>query len=239
MTCLPGAFMAQAGMFADCTQADVDAWSVEHANSNRINVRAFLHWSARTRLTRRFELPAALSPGNAPMPDRQCTALLGQVLADHTTPLRSRVAAVILLLYAQPLSRITQFTIDDVVRDGDGVLLRLGDPPSPAPEPGATLLLEYLGQRTNMATATNRESRWLFPGRRAGQPLRSDTLSALVHALGVPATAGRAAAIRQHVLDLPAPIIATALGYHQVTTARLATEAGTTWPNYAPGDRSK
>lgn len=163
MTCLPGAFMAQAGMFADCTQADVDAWSVEHANSNRINVRAFLHWSARTRLTRRFELPAALSPGNAPMPDRQCTALLGQVLADDTTPLRSRVAAVILLLYAQPLSRITQFTIDDVVRDGDGVLLRLGDPPSPAPEPGATLLLEYLGQRTNMATATNRESRWLFP----------------------------------------------------------------------------
>jgi hypothetical protein len=74
------------------------------------------------------------------------------------------------------------------------------------------LLLEYLGQRTNMATATNRESRWLFPGRRAGQPLRSDALSALVHALGVPATAGRTAA----------PIVATALGYHQVTTARIA-----------------
>ena len=122
------------------------------------------------------------------MPDRQRTALLGQVLTDDTSPLRSRVAAVILMLYAQPLSRITQLTIDDVVREGDQVLLRLDDPPSPAPEPVAALLLEYLGQRSNMATATNRESRWLFPGRRAGQPLRSDTLSALVHALGVPAT---------------------------------------------------
>jgi hypothetical protein len=41
------------------------------------------------------------------------------------------------------------------------------------------------------------------------------------------------------VLDTPAPIVATALGYHQVTTARLAGEAGTTWSNYAPGDHSR
>jgi len=69
----------------------------------------------------------------------------------------------------------------------------------------------------------------------AGQPLRSDTLSALVQELGVPTPDARAAAIRQHALELPAPIVATALGYHQVTTARLAAEAGTTWANYAAG----
>lgn len=140
----------------------------------------------------------------------------------------------ILLLYAQPLSRITRLTIDDIIRDGDQVLLRLGDPPSPVPGPVAALLLKYVGQRGNMATATNHASRWLFPGRCAGQPLRSDTLSALlVHDLGVPATAGRTAAIRQHVLDLPAPIVATALGYHHNTTTRHTAEAGTTWSNYA------
>ncbi|WP_327029894.1 hypothetical protein OG989_05660 [Micromonospora sp. NBC_01740] len=234
-TALLGWLASHGRQLADCTQADVDAWSVEQANSNRVNVRAFLQWSAKARLTRRFELPAAQSPGGAPMPERDRTALLGHVLADDSSPLRSRVAAVILLLYAQPLSRTTQLTIDDVIRNGDQVLLRLGDPPSPAPGPVAALLLEYLGQRSNMATATNRESRWLFPGRRAGQPLRSDTLSALVHDLGIPATAARAAAIRQHVLDLPAPIVAAALRYHQVTTARLAAEAGTTWSSYAAG----
>jgi hypothetical protein len=79
-----------------------------------------------------------------------------------------------------------------------------------------------------MRTATNHDSRWLFPGRRAGQPLQPRTLSPLIHALGVPTTAGRTAAIRQHVLDMPTPIVATALGYHHVTTARLAAEAGTT-----------
>ena len=73
----------------------------------------------------------------------------------------------------------------------------------------------------------------------AGEPLQPSTLSNLVQALGVPSIAARAAAIRQHVLDLPAPIVATALGYHQVTTARLAAQAGTTWSNYAPGDRDR
>src|SRR3954468_7150188 len=106
------------------------------------------------------------------------------------------------------------------------------------PAPVAALLLEYLGQRTNMRTATNHESRWLFPGRRARQPIHPRTLSALVHELGVPTATGRVAAIRQHVLDMPAPIVATALGYHHVT-ARLAAEGGTTWPNYAPGDHRK
>ena len=107
------------------------------------------------------------------------------------------------------------------------------------PAPVAALLLEYLGQRTNMRTATNRESRWLFPGRRAGEPLQPSTLSPLVQALGVPSIAGRVAAIRQHVLDMPAPIVATALGYHHVTTTRLAAEAGTTGSNYAPGDHGR
>jgi len=69
---------------------------------------------------------------------------------------------------------------------------------------------------------------------RAGEPLQPSTLSTLVQALGVPSIAARAAAIRQYVLDTPAPIVAAALGYHQVTTARLAGEAGTTWSNYAP-----
>jgi len=48
----------------------------------------------------------------------------------------------------------------------------------------------------------------------------------------------RGAAIRQHVLDMPAPVVADALGYHHITTTRLATHAGATWSRYAPGDHS-
>ena len=69
--------------------------------------------------------------------------------------------------------------------------------------------------------------------------MHSDTLAALVGNLGIPATAGRACAIRQHVMDMPAPIVAEALGYHHVTTAKLAAQSGSTWSRYAPGDHSR
>ena len=66
--------------------------------------------------------------------------------------------------------------------------------------------------------------------------MHSDALAALVDDLGIPTVAGRASAIRQHVLEMPAPVVADALGYHPVTTAKLAAQAGGTWSRYASGD---
>lgn len=44
-------------------------------------------------------------------------------------------------------------------------------------------------------------ARWLFPGRRGDQPLHVNTLTQLVRDLGIPALAGRTAALRQLVLQ--------------------------------------
>jgi hypothetical protein len=58
--------------------------------------------------------------------------------------------------------------------------------------------------------------------------------------LGVPAEKGRTSAIRQLVLQALAPVIAQALGYHDQSTTRIATEPeppGRT--NYAPGDHAR
>jgi hypothetical protein len=90
-----------------------------------------------------------------------------------------------------------------------------------------------------MRTATNRDSRLLFPGRRAGQPMGPDYLTALIRDIGIPTTAGRASAIRRQVLELPSPVVADALGYHPATTARLAAQAAATFSRYAPGDYAR
>jgi hypothetical protein len=45
--------------------------------------------------------------------------------------------------------------------------------------------------------------------------------------------AGRAAALRQLVIEVPAPVVADALGFHQNTTARHVAIAGGTWNRYA------
>ncbi|QNE17197.1 hypothetical protein F1D05_03805 [Kribbella qitaiheensis] len=223
-------------VLSTCRQVDIDTWHVEHNEHSRNTVRAFLQWCTASKLTRRFRLPAAVIRQAAPLPQHERVDLLGHLLTDHSLPLRPRVAAAIVLLYAQPLSRVVRLTIDDVIHDDDQVLLRLGQPPSPVPGPVATLLLDWIQNRNNMNTATNRDSRWLFPGRRAGQPMHSDTLAAQVNGLGIPTVAGRASAIRQHVLEMPASVVADALGYHQVTTAKLATQTAATWSRYAAGD---
>ena len=52
---------------------------------------------------------------------------------------------------------------DDIIRGGDHILLRLGEPPSPAPEPVAVLLLKYIGQRSNMRSAPTATRAGCFP----------------------------------------------------------------------------
>jgi LuxR family transcriptional regulator, maltose regulon positive regulatory protein len=49
----------------------------------------------------------------------------------------------------------------------------------------------------------------------------------------------RGAAIRQQLLEMPAPVVAGALGYHDKTTTRLLNEAGSQWSRYAAGDHAR
>ncbi|WP_188301059.1 hypothetical protein [Streptomyces sp. CBMA156] len=60
-----------------------------------------------------------------------------------------------------------------------------------------------------------------------------------IRAAGATVQRGRTSAIRQLVLQAPAPVIARALGYHDRTTNRLVTKAGGTWSRYAPGDHER
>ena len=225
---------------AQATQADLDAWHATHNDHQRRCLRAFLRWATRAGHLPKLTLPPLPVRRVAPLTQHRRLELLGQLLTDQDRPLRSRVAACLMLLFAQPATRIVRLTIDDITRAADGqVFIRFGEPPTPVPEPFATLLLQATTQRDNLQTATNPGARWLFPGRRAGQPLHASHLSQLVRDLGVPALAGRTAALRQLVLQVPAPVVAQALGYHHSTTTRVASEAGTPWSRYASGDHSR
>lgn len=222
---------------ASCGQAEIDTWFTENSQHRRTCLRAFLKWAIRCRHCKRsLAIPAMKSPRRATLSEPERLDALGRLLTDEQIPMRIRVAGIMVLLYAQPMTRIVGLTIDDVLRDDDTVLLRLGQPASPVPARVAALLLEYITNRDNMNTATNPASRWLFPGRRAGQPFRPDHLSALLNQAGVPTTPARSAALRQQLLEMPATVVAHALGYHDKTTTRLLNEAGGTWNRYAPGD---
>ena len=54
---------------------------------------------------------------------------------------------------------------------------------------------------------------------------------------GLPLRTARISALRQLVLQVPAPVIADALGFHHTTTTRQHVNAGATWSRYVTGER--
>jgi hypothetical protein len=137
------------------------------------------------------------------------------------------------LLYAQPVVRLVRLTIADILITDDEVLLRLGDPLTPVPEPFASLLLQQRPNRTSMNTATNPDACWLFPGERAGQPLTPGAFKTGFAKLGIPTVQARTAAFRQLAIQAPAPVVAQALGYHASTAHEHHAAAGAMWSQYA------
>jgi hypothetical protein len=79
--------------------------------------------------------------------------------------------------------------------------------------------------------------RWLVvPRPAASQPIAYGTLRRRLRTLGFPLIQARVSALRQLVLQAPAPVVADALGFHHTTTTRQFAHAGATWSRYAPGD---
>jgi hypothetical protein len=141
-----------------------------------------------------------------------------------------------MLLYAQPLTRILRLTAADLTRDPAGhTWLRLGDPPSPVPPPSGTLLHQHAATRYDHVPA-NHASTWLFPGRNPGQPADYRAMFTQLRNLGLPMRTGRVTALRQLAQEVPAPVIADALGFHHTTTTRQHLNAGAPWSQYAAGN---
>lgn len=165
--------------------------------------------------------------------------LIRRYTTDESIPLSSRVVICLMLLYAQPVSRVLRLTNDDITTGHDGqVSILFGDPPMPVPEPFAELLLHLIANR-DYPNSASIGSRWLFPGIVTDQPLAYSTMIKRLRRLDFPIREARVSSLRQLVLQAPAPIVADALGFHQTTTARQLINAGVTWSRYAASERQR
>lgn len=221
-------------------QHNLDRFAVNHPKlAERNELRRFLSWAIRNQHMPRLRLPALAQRQRPPISQHHRLTLIRRMLTDTTLDLSIRVAALLLLLFAQPVSTLLRLTIDDIVVQDTGIALRLGDPPTPVPEPFATLLRQHVAARPNMNTAANPTSRWLFPGGRPGQPLNPSSIRHKFQALGLPTAQARTAAFRQLTLQAPPPVIAQALGYDPATAQHHHAAAGGTWNRYTTVDRTR
>ena len=110
------------------TQDDIDTWHAQALPSHKHARRGFLTWAIASRLMPRLALPPLRTPNTGQrITQSRRLALLRRILTDDTPPLRSRVAGCLMLLYAQPVSRIVRLSIDDIIQDNDGqARIRLG-----------------------------------------------------------------------------------------------------------------
>jgi len=225
---------------AALTQAHIDAYYTSHGAHQRLAVRAFLIWAAgHGHIPRHLHIPRQDPSSGQAITQQRRLGLLRRFATSTDAPVKPRAAACLLLLYAQPLTRILHLTAGDLTRDDDGqTWLRLGDPPSPVPAPFDALLRQLTASRHDHVPA-NHASDWLFPGRHAGQPADYHAMANQLRALGLPLRTARISALRQLVLQAPAPVIADALGFHHTTTTRQHINAGATWSQYAGGDHTQ
>lgn len=135
------------------------------------------------------------------------------------------------MLYAQPLVRICALTTNDVQTDGTTVTIGLGSDPLELPEPFATLIAS-LPPRRRAGVAEQLPRTWLFPGQRAGRPLRAVSWEAGC-AIGIEPRRMRQAALDQLTKEMPPAMLAGILGLTTPQTVRRTSQAGGDWARYA------
>lgn len=215
---------------AACAQADIDAWFAD-GPSTRVQARPFLRWAIRTRRRLPLELPTDRQGTPRPMAERERLELLSQLLNDDTIDLVDRVAGCLVLLYALPASRIHRLRLTDLHPTADGLALRLGDEPLPIPAPLDALIDNLAANRRHLTNAGHPDSDWLFPGRRAGQPIEGEQLAERLNRHGI-TRAARTAALNALLTDVPAPVLAKLLNRRPWRVAQRAKTLGTHWARY-------
>ncbi len=223
---------------AEATQADLDRVFAHGSPHLRGTLRPFLRWAMNTKRMPRLMLPSEKERPATLITQHKRIELIRRIHNGDGMELTDRVLALLILLYAQPLARIQQLTVDDIATGDDGqLLIRLGEPPTPVPAPFDQVIRQHVAARRNQMTAANMTSPWLFPGRASGQPMHTTSLRLRLHNLGIPNLTNRSRAIREMMRQAPAIIVAGMLGYSSTGAEKIAAEYGADWQHYAGLDR--
>lgn len=157
-----------------------------------------------------------------------------RLLNDDTLPTPDRVAGLLLILYAQKISTISQLAVHDVHFNGDTVTITFGSSPVVLPTPLASLVRELIATRRGKAkVGTPDDVAWLFPGGRPGQPLGDDRIGERLHKIGIRPKQDRSTALFTLATELPAAILAQMLGVHIKVAVQWQKASAGDWAAYA------
>ena len=170
---------------ATCLQLDVDEYLVS-GPTTRSKIRNLLAWAKKARLNRSVHITHRQAPPSRSLTQQQRLAWLQELLTGDSETLPYRVAGTLLLLFAQPLTRIAALRTSAIATIGNDVQISLGREPIPVPQPFADMLIHHTGSRPNLSAAGGiATSPWLFPGVQAGRHVAPQVLRERLERLGI------------------------------------------------------
>jgi hypothetical protein len=129
-----------------CTQPDIDNWQPTVPDAHR--ARPFIAYALRSKAAANITIPAPrLERLTTTLPDDDRWTLVRRLLTDTALHTVDRIAGTLVLLYAQPLTRITQLRTDHVTKTDKSIVLLLGSKPLDIPPPLDELLLQQVRNR--------------------------------------------------------------------------------------------
>jgi hypothetical protein len=220
---------AQQHELRDLRQDLLDAWLADGPGVRR-RARLFVAWLQRAEVTGALHVDWPYDfPQQPALQDEQRFAVLRRLLDDHDIGLRERFAGSVLLLYAQPLTRIAQLrTADITTTDSGETAITIARGAITLPEPLASIGLALRYQRV----ADGEQDGWLIPGRKPGTHITAEHLRKRLAPHGITSRPARHGALLALAGRLPAPILAERLGIHQARAAQWARAAGATYAPY-------
>ena len=228
---------------ATCLQQDVNEWLIS-GPTTRSKIRNFFAWAKKARLNTSVQIARQQPPPSRAITQEQRLAWLKELLSGEPDSLAYRVAGVLLLLYAQPLTKIAALPIDAVSSTDGETRILLGQQPIPVPQPFAGLLNTHLRNRPNLRTTGGLAATpWLFPSSRPGRHLGPQFIMKRLRNLGINLLGARNTALQSLVVEAPPPLVAELLGYSHNVTQLHAEIAAQPWAAYVtsrkPRRRSK
>lgn len=220
---------------ATCTQSDIDRWFAQPGKT-RAHVRAFLAWAADHK-----HIPVTLALPNSKRSSVPVTVdssyrwqMARKLVTDDTIAVGDRVAGALLVLYAQPLTRIAALTIDDVLTTNSGTVTITVTPGVDIElvEPFDSLILQ-LPIRRRAGISDQLPTKWLFPGPTPNRHAAAAAIATRLRILGIEPRKMRASAVAQLAAEIPPAILAGTIGITAASAARWAAIAGGDWTRYA------
>ena len=213
------------------TQAHIDLWQAT-GPTTREHILRFIRWAIKTRLIASDLEVTPHRRGTAPrMPIAQQNAVIEQVAHQQTLHPRDRLAAILIIVFAQRAEDVAALTWDQITITADAVTIDLAGLPIDLPPPLHGPVRALAASNYNSQTSAHPNSPWVFRGYRPGMHITPTHLRNYLRPI-LAALEARLGTLNELTQTTPIAILAETLGYNPQTLEAHARASASTYARY-------